>query len=83
MGTETYSDAVAGRVAEAIEAAGETKLGVAEKTGIPRSTLLRRLDRVTPFNTDELDAIAKLLGIDVVVLAGGRRPADATRADVA
>lgn len=60
--------ATAKRVAAAIEAAGETKLGIAEKTHIPRTTLLRRLAGVTPFYVDELHAIAGVLGVSVVDL---------------
>lgn len=60
--------ATAQKVAEAIKAAGETTLGIARKTHIPRTTLLRRLDGVTPFNLDELYAIATTLKVPVVDL---------------
>lgn len=75
MGTNTFSDAVAERVTAAITAVGETQLGVSEKTGIPRSTLMRRLSGVTPFNTDELDAIARALGVDLACLVSDSRAA--------
>lgn len=38
------------------------------KTGIPHSTLDRRLRGITPFDIDELDRLADLLGTDVATL---------------
>lgn len=61
----TYSATVIRKVADAMDAASETRLGLSEKTGIPRPTLNRSLDGHRPFNTDELEAIAKALGLDV------------------
>lgn len=58
----TVQGAVAAAVRQAIEDAGETQLGVAEKTGIPRTTLMRRLGGHSPFTVAELAAIADALG---------------------
>jgi hypothetical protein len=60
---DSVSRAVAGAVAEAIAANGHTQLSVSEATGIPRTTLLRRLGGVTPFTVAELAAIADFLGM--------------------
>jgi transcriptional regulator with XRE-family HTH domain len=57
------------RVAAAVSAAlGESNLSVlsaAEQTGIPRSTLSRRLTGTSPFTITELDLLARLLGVSV------------------
>ena len=52
-------------VARAIEQAGQTNLAVAEKCGIPRTTLLRRLSGASPFTVSELERIADLLDMQV------------------
>ena len=59
--TQATSEAVA----EAIESAGQTHLAVAEQTGIPRTTLLRRLTGTSPFTVSELERIAALLSVPV------------------
>lgn len=53
------------RVTAAIEAAGRTPLTVAEQTGIPRTTLLRRLTGTSPFTVSELERIALMLCVEV------------------
>lgn len=53
------------RVSAAIEAAGQTHLAVAEQTGIPRTTLLRRLSGAAPFTITELERVADLLDVPV------------------
>lgn len=68
METPTYQTLIARRVGNAIEAAGLTVLGVAEATAIPRTTLIRRLNGVQPFTTNEIKAIADLLAIPVSTL---------------
>jgi ATP-dependent protease HslVU (ClpYQ) ATPase subunit len=63
----TYSQRVVGAVQGAIKEHEATELGVADATGIPRTTLRRRLaapDR-SPFTVVELLAIAEYLGVDV------------------
>lgn len=63
METETtFPVRVAGSVAEAISEAGETSTSVADATGIPRSTLRRRLLGSSPFTVAELGLIAGHLG---------------------
>ena len=64
----TYSALVIRRVEAAMKAAGETRLGLAEKTGIARPTLKRSLDGHRPFNTDELGRIAAALGVEIADL---------------
>lgn len=64
MDTATRTGATAAAVAEAIRAARETPNSIALATGIPRTTLNRRLMGASPFNVSELDAIARVLGID-------------------
>lgn len=58
------------RVADAVKAAMQartvTQLGLAEATGIPRSTLIRRLNAHSSFTIEELVRIAEHLGVDVV-----------------
>lgn len=60
------------RVAEEVDAAirsTTTITEVSEKTGIPRTTLLRSLNGQRPFAIDELAAIAVELGSDIPTLA--------------
>ena len=68
MDTRSFSEIVAKRVEAAITQSGETQLGVALATGIPRSTLARRLSGYSPFTVSELSAIATALGVDVLTL---------------
>lgn len=63
MDTNQVAQQVARSVGDHISAAGETHLGIAEATGIPRSTLMRRLAGTTPFTVAELAAIAATLGL--------------------
>ena len=49
-------------IGNAMRDAGFTPFSMADATGIPRTTLLRRLKGASPFNTEELDAIAGQLG---------------------
>lgn len=53
--------AVAEAVRAAIAARGTTQSAVAEATGIPRVTLVRRLTGFSSFTVDELARIAKVL----------------------
>lgn len=65
----SYSVLVAENVQVAMLSAGFSQASLAETTGIPRVTLIRRLQGVTAFTVAELDAIAKALSIDVHALA--------------
>lgn len=71
----SYSASVIARVEAAMQEAGESRLGLAEKAGIARPTLNRSLDGHRPFNTDELDNIAKALGKEIWDIAGPVRAA--------
>lgn len=62
---DTLTIKLAAAVKAAIDHAGETVLGVSEKSGIPRTTLLRRLGGTSPFTVAELELIAKVLDIAV------------------
>lgn len=59
------SNRVASAVSAAIESAGHTQVSIADATGIPRTTLIRRLRGQQPFTIAELDAIANTLGVHV------------------
>lgn len=59
------------RVQAALDAAGRTPLAVSEQTGIPRTTLLRRLTGTSPFTIAELDLISGNLGVPVHSLIPG------------
>lgn len=68
MAENTTADKVAREVAEQIKASGVTVAWLCEHTGIPRSTLVRRLNGSTPFDLNELDRIAAALRIDTAAL---------------
>ena len=68
MDINRYARAVAQATYAAMVAGGETQLGLSEKTGIPRTTLARRLAGSSPFTVAELAAIADVLDIPVVSL---------------
>lgn len=52
-------------VTAAMEAAGASQLAMSEATGIPRTTLLRRLSGSSPFTIAELERIADHLQVPV------------------
>lgn len=68
MDFKTATQRRAASIREAIDLAGHTPFSIAEATGIPRTTLNRRLLGASPFNTEELDAIALALGTNVTDL---------------
>lgn len=51
------------RVAERIKESGVTLVWLCARTGIPRTTMERRLRGQSPFNLNELDRIAEALRI--------------------
>lgn len=53
-----FSTAVAQRVGTAMTTRGYTPKSLSESTHIARSTLIRRLSGTSPFNVNELAAIA-------------------------
>jgi predicted transcriptional regulator len=62
MVTLTRTATVAENVSTAIKEAGSNPHSIADTTGIPYQTLLRRLRGITPFNIRELDLIANAIG---------------------
>ncbi|WP_161605458.1 helix-turn-helix domain-containing protein [Pimelobacter simplex] len=63
MANNTTANIVVQAVVEEIKASGVTVVWLCEKTGIPRSTLVRRLNGATAFDLNELDRIAAALRI--------------------
>lgn len=53
------------KVAAAVDAAGISLLGLANQTGIPRTTLHRRMTGHSSFYMEELHTIAKALSVPV------------------
>ena len=68
MDTTGYVAGVADKVVAAMHAKDVSRLALADKAGIPRTTLIRRLTGTSPFTVDELARIAGALGVDVVAL---------------
>lgn len=66
----SFSERVRRQVVAAMNEASTSRLALAEKAGIPRTTLNRCLDGHRVFNTAELDAIAKALEIPLAELVG-------------
>ncbi|WP_280454874.1 helix-turn-helix domain-containing protein [Nocardia brasiliensis] len=64
-----WSHRVAARVRSAIEAAiDRSELSVtqlADRTGIPLSTLRRRIQGINPWDIDQLEYVAEALGVDL------------------
>lgn len=63
---DEVSRRVAGAVASAMVAAGTSQREVAGMTGIPLTTLNRRLTGRSPFLVTELASIASVLGVPVL-----------------
>lgn len=63
-----WSQRVAARVREAVEAAIDdsdlTKHRIAILSGIPKTTFNRRIDGVDPWNVQEIEAVAQVIGVD-------------------
>lgn len=51
-----------------MEAAGQSRNGLARSAGLSKATLLRRLAGRTPFTVEELERIADALDVDVETL---------------
>lgn len=64
----TVTEMTAVVVSEAMTDAGLTVLGVADRTGIPRTTLTRRLSGGSPFTVAEVDTLAAVVGVPVSVI---------------
>lgn len=63
MADTTTAQKVAELVARRIDESGVTLTWLCEHSGIPRTTLMRRLRGTTPFDLNELDRIATALRI--------------------
>lgn len=63
---------VAAGVVRTMESKGCSEALLAMRSGIPRTTLKRRLDGHSAFNVAELAAIATALEVDFDLLASGR-----------
>lgn len=68
---------IAAAVSEALRAAGVSQRTASAETGIPLTTLTRRLTGKSPFLTTELAAIASLVGTTAssLIAAGESRAA--------
>lgn len=64
----TPTEAVAANVSRLLREANITQRDAALATGIPLTTLVRRLTGKTPLLVTELGAIAELLGVPLTVL---------------
>jgi predicted transcriptional regulator len=65
------AERVSARIAEQIKESGVTVVWLCNKTGIPRSTLNRRLDGHAAFNLNEVDRIAEALRVPASTLIDG------------
>jgi transcriptional regulator with XRE-family HTH domain len=76
MATNTdTSRSIARAVSTALSAAGIAQRDAAERTGIPISTLSRRLTGNSPFTVTELDLLANVLGCTVTELVAAAQDA--------
>lgn len=64
----TDSEKVARRVGDLIKESGVTVVWLCDETGIPRSTMLRRLNAHSAFNINELASIAAALQVPTASL---------------
>ncbi len=65
---ETPRSATASKVAAAVEAAGLTRLHLSDATGIPYTTLYRKLNGHSAYTLDEIASIAAVIGVAPVDL---------------
>lgn len=64
MGSDdAYSRRIAARVRAAIDEKNLAYTTVGEDAGIPKTTFERRIKGINPFDTDQLDAVAAVLGM--------------------
>jgi transcriptional regulator with XRE-family HTH domain len=71
MGTPTRVSSLADRLRGHIERANQTEKRLADESGIPRTTLHRRLIDPSSFTLSELEAVVPLLGITLDELLFG------------
>lgn len=68
MDNSPRTAAIAANVVEAMKTREVSQNKLAETTGIPRATLIRRLNAVTSFTVAELTAIAAVLDVELIDL---------------
>lgn len=73
--TSSYAAAVRQAVQQAIAASGSTLTAISEGTGIPQSSLSRKLKGAAPFTVTEVDLIARHLDIPIERLTAPGRAA--------
>lgn len=71
MDTTSAAAVTAAKVSDAMRTRGVSQKSMAESTGIPRVTLIRRLNGTNPFTVTELAAVAATLDVDVRDLVPG------------
>ena len=59
------AERVSALVSQQVKDCGVTVVWLCERTGIPRSTMLRRLSGRSAFNLNELDRIAEALRVPI------------------
>ncbi|WP_034250443.1 helix-turn-helix domain-containing protein [Bifidobacterium magnum] len=76
MDSETYSEAVAANIKAVMASQKLNRQTVCDLTGIPSTTFDRRLAHPenSPFNTNELDRIARALGVPITELVAVEDP---------
>jgi predicted transcriptional regulator len=63
--TTTTAERVSAQVVKQIKERGVTVVWLCDQTGIPRSTMLRRLSGRTPFDLNELERVSSALHVPV------------------
>lgn len=69
----TLTEVVAGRLRGQLAERNIKRKDLVELTGWGRATVYRRLSGKTPMNTDEMETLERLFGIDPAQLLTGRR----------
>lgn len=68
MNYSTSSQKAAASIRALLAERGDTIIGLSEVTGIPISTLNRRMNGLSPFTVDELEVIAGHLKVSTAAL---------------
>jgi transcriptional regulator with XRE-family HTH domain len=68
MTNASLTESLAATIRELMENQGRSVNNLADSTGIPFSTLRRRVRGLRPFTTTELDLVATELGTDIATL---------------
>lgn len=71
----TPAHRIAGVVSQALEVRGLTVVALSDATGIPRTTLIRRLSGRSPFTVNELGEVADALGMTSTEILTAAEPA--------